>query len=53
MNFETAVRRRKIAACGLYNISLDPFDRLFRFFGAAVSNKPSRTFRHESPEHQN
>ena len=25
MNFETAVRRRKIAACGLYNIGLDPF----------------------------
>ena len=28
MNFETAVRRRKIAACGLYNVGLDPFDRL-------------------------
>ena len=51
MNLEIVVDRRKIAACRLNDIGLDLFDSLFRFFAAAVSNEPSRTFGHKSPEH--
>ena len=46
------VHLRKIAAGRLGDVGLDLFDSRFRFFTAAVSDEPSRTFRNEAPQHQ-